>query len=510
MAFDRNRGGAAAVIGGGVNGLVAAAALARQGWPVTVLERAHAPGGMAAGAGGPVELAQFVRGPHAAALAELGLSRADLRLGPPLPTVALDPAGRHVAIAPGGLRFADGTPHPDAAAFAALADRLARFGRVLAPLLATAPPRLGGWRSRAGVAQLSRLGRLGLDLRRLGARDMREFLRIALSNAADVILDAVPDGPAAGALALDAVLGCRMGPRSPGTVVTLLYRTMQGPLHRPEGGMAALAARLAAAAEARGAELRCRAEVTGIEAEADRVAGLALADGGRVAATTVLSSLGALPTLRLAGPEHFDAETCRRVRKIRAEGVTARVEIPLGRRPELAGVEPSLQGARFVLAPSVDAVERAFDPVKYGAASRAPVIEFSLSAAAEAGKSAGQGASLSATVQYVPGGADRAEVARAVLAALAPVIPDLEPAGEPVVMTPADIERATGAPGGHWHHGEIALDQLLTLRPANGLAQYATGLPGLYLCGAGAHPGGDVTGLPGRNAALAALAEAPA
>jgi phytoene dehydrogenase-like protein len=85
-------------------------------------------------------------------------------------------------------------------------------------------------------------------------------------------------------------------------------------------------------------------------------------------------------------------------------------------------------------------------------------------------------------------------------------MPDLDPAGEPVVMTPADIERVTGAPGGHWHHGEIALDQLLTLRPVNGLAQYGTGLPGLFLCGAGAHPGGDVTGLPGRNGALAALA----
>jgi phytoene dehydrogenase-like protein len=152
-------------------------------------------------------------------------------------------------------------------------------------------------------------------------------------------------------------------------------------------------------------------------------------------------------------------------------------------------------------------VERAFDRVKYGLASEAPVIEATLSMAAGTGQAdTGQGASLSATVQYVPGGADRAEVARAVLAALAPIMPGLEPAGEPVVMTPADVERVTGAPGGHWHHGEIALDQLLTLRPANGLAHYGTGLPGLYLCGACAHPGGDVTGLPGRNAALAARA----
>jgi phytoene dehydrogenase-like protein len=499
MAFDRNGHRQAAVIGAGVNGLVAAAALARRGVAVTVLERAPVPGGMAVGAGAGAELAQFVRGPHAAALAELGLSVGGLGLGPALPTVALCPAGRHVVLAGGSLRFADGAGHPDAAAFAALHARLSRFARVLAPLLVTAPPRLGGWATRAGVAQLSRLAKLGVDLRRLGRDDMREFLRIALSNAADVILDAMPDGPAAGALALDAVLGCRMGPRAPGTVVTLLYRLTQGEPHRPEGGMAGLAARLAAAAEARGAEIRCRAAVAGIEAEADRVAGVRLEDGGRVPATTVLSSLGALATLRLAGAEHFDAETCRRVRDIRAEGVTARVDMPLARRPEIPGVDSALHGARFVLAPSVDAVERAFDPVKYGLASRAPVIEASLAGTQT-------GALLSASVQYVPGGADRAEVARAVLAALAPVMPGLEPAGEPAVMTAADIERLTGAPGGHWHHGEIALDQLMTLRPANGLARYATGLPGLFLCGAGAHPGGDVTGLPGRNAALAALA----
>lgn len=500
MALDRNRsGGSAVVIGAGINGLVAAAALARRGMAVTLLERAPVPGGMAVGAGGPVELAQFVRGPHAAALAELGLTRDDLRLGPALPTVALDPRGRHVVLGQDGLRFADGTPHPDAGAYVALTDRLARFARVLAPLLVAPPPRLGGWRTRAGVAQLSRLARIGVDLRRLGRRDMREFLRIALSNAADVILDALPDGPAAGTLALDAVLGCRMGPRSPGTVVSLLYRLMQGELHRPDDGMAGLAARFAAAAQARGVELRCRAEVAEVEVSDDHVAGVRLSDGSRIPAPIVLSSLGALPTLRLAGPEHFDAETCRRVRQIRAEGVTARVEVDLAGPAEIPGLDASLRNARLVLAPSVDAVERAFDPVKYGLASPAPAIEASLAAA-------GSGARLSAAVQYVPGGADRAEVARAVLSTLGPIIPSLEPAGAPTVFMPSDIERLTGAPGGHWHHGEISLDQLLTLRPANGIAHYATGLPGLFLCGAGAHPGGDITGLPGRNAALAAAA----
>src|SRR5690606_1419380 len=105
------------------------------------------------------------------------LTRDELRLGPPLPTLALDAGGRHVVIGPEGLRLAGGGAHPDAAAFAALHERLVRFAGVLAPLLVTAPPRLGGWASRAGVAQLSRLGRMGLDLRRLGKPEAREFLR---------------------------------------------------------------------------------------------------------------------------------------------------------------------------------------------------------------------------------------------------------------------------------------------------------------------------------------------
>ncbi len=287
-----------------------------------------------------------------------------------------------------------------------------------------------------------------------------------------------------------------MGPRSPGTVVTLLYRLMQGGIHRPEGGMAGLAQRLARAAEGQGVEIRYGAAVEAVEVEGDRVCGVRLADGGRVSAASILSSLGALPTLRLAGPAHFDAEACRRIRQIRSEGVTAHVSVDLGGMPE--GLDASLQGARLMLAPSVAAVERAFDPVKYGEPSRTPVVEASLAPA-------GQGARLSATVQWVPRECDRAALGRSVIEALAAALPGLKAEGEPTVLLPVDIERITGAPGGHWHHGEIALDQLLTLRPANGQAQYATALPGLFLCGAGAHPGGDVTGLPGRNAALAAL-----
>lgn len=497
----------AVVIGAGHNGLAAAATLARRGARVTVLEKAGHPGGMMAGNG--LEIAHLVRGLHPAALAAFGLEAAALGLGPALATVALDEQGRHVVIEGDEARLADGTPHADAAAYRALADELRRFARVLAPLAAAPPPRLGeSWLNRAGVAEMSTLARAGLELRRLGKRDMRAFLRIALSSIADVALDRLPDGPLAAALALDGVLGAKAGPRAPGTVLPALYRQLQGGTrHRPRGGMGLLAQRLAEAAEARGVTIHYGAAATGLAVEEDRVRGVLTATGETVPADLVLSSLGALPTVRLAGAEHFDAEPLRRVRQIRAEGTAARLDIQLSAPPRIPGLDDRHLSARLLIAPSVAAIERAFNPVKYARPSEAPVIE----ALVEPGETP----RVSALVQYVPhtpegGWSDtaRAALTRSVIAAIerhAPGFGGLVRGA--TLMTPADIESATGAPGGHWHHGEFSLDQMLTLRPVNGMARYRTGLPGLYLCGAGAHPGGDITGLPGRNAALAALAD---
>ena len=196
------------------------------------------------------------------------------------------------------------------------------------------------------------------------------------------------------------------------------------------------------------------------------------------------------------------------MRHIRAEGVTARLDLTLGEVPRIAGLDPRHLHGRLLLAPSVTAMEASFDPVKYGRLPEAPAIE----ALVEPG---GDGARLSALVQPVPnapagGWTDdvRKEAIRTVVSALDRALPGLADAVTDATLTvPPEIEAATAAPGGHWHHGELCVDQMLMLRPVNGMGHYRTGLPGLWLCGAGAHPGGDVTGLPGRNAALAALAE---
>lgn len=506
-ARDRGRM-TAVVIGAGHNGLTAAAALARRGARVTVLERAAAPGGMMVADG--IEIAQLVWNLHPASLAALGVDAAALGLGPPVPTVALDPDGRHVVIEGAQARLCDGTAHPEAAAYRALVERLRRFARVLAPLAAAPPPRLGeSWLNRAGVAELTGLARAGVGLRRLGKPEMREFLRSALSNVADLALDRLADGPLAASLAFDGVLGAKAGPRAPGTVLPLLYRHLNGAeRRRPRGGMALLAQRLAEAAERRGARIQYGTPAAGLVVEDDRVRGVRTEGGEVLPADLVLSSLGAGVTLALAGVEHFDAEPGRRVRQIRAEGTAARLDLALSGPPAIAGLEARHLAGRLLLAPSVEAIERAFNPVKYGRPSEAPVIEALV-------ETEGAGARVSCLVQYLPlapaGGwtdAARAALTASVVAAFerhAPGFSDLVRGS--ALVTPADIAALTGAPGGHWHHGELAPDQMLTLRPVNGMARYRTGLPGLYLCGAAAHPGGDITGLPGRNAALMALAD---
>ncbi|HUF55481.1 MAG TPA: NAD(P)/FAD-dependent oxidoreductase [Thermohalobaculum sp.] len=504
MALDQGSRIETVVIGAGHNGLVAAAALAGQGARVTVLEQADAPGGMMAAG-------HLIWNLHPAAMEALGTEAQALGLdGPALPTTALDPGGRHVVIEGDDARLAGGEPHPQAAVYRTLCERFRRFAGVLAPLTLGPPPRLGeGWLTGPGLAELRGLGRLGLDIRRLGRREMQEFLRVAYSNVADVLLAEMPDGPLAASLAFDGVLGARMGPRSPGTVLTLLYRHLGGSgRRRPEGGMATLARRMAEAAEARGASIRYGARASGLLIAGDRVLGVGVEGQESIPAHAVFSSLGAGPTLALAGVEHFDAEVCRRVRNLRAEGVTARLDLTLSDMPRIEGLDARHTQGRLLLAPSVAAMEASFDPVKYGRMPDAPAVE-ALVEPVEGG------ARLSALIQPVPnapggGWSDGARGAaiETVVALIDRALPGLADTVTGAALdTPSDIEARTAAPGGHWHHGEFAVDQMLMLRPVNGMGHYRTGLPGLWLCGAGAHPGGDVTGLPGRNAALAALAE---
>ena len=502
------------LIGGGHNGLAAAITLARKGRSVCVLERADRPGGMArssepaAGAHVP-EIAHLLYNLDARVARELGLGL--LLKSPPIPAVSLAPDGRHVVIAGDAARFADGTPHPDAPAFGELNARLRRFAGLLGRLSLKSPPRFdGGLASLATMGEMAALARLGLDLKRLGKHEMREFLRILLGNAHDLVLDEMADGPLAGAICADAVRGNHVGPRSPGTVFNLMYRLGSGGAVRlPEGGMGAVCGAFEQAARAAGAEIRTGCDVVRILVENDAAKGVALRDGTTIRAGAVLSSAGPLQTMTLAGIGHFDVEAVRRARNLRCKGTVAKLNLVLGAAPEITGLRGDLAAGRLLVAPSAVAVERAFNPVKYGELPAEPVIEAVIPTLTEPWLATNGRHILSANVQHIAhtprggwGDAARNRITATVLSQLERHMPGLKGLVEAAeLLTPADIEARFGAPGGHWHHAEMGIDQILTLRPANGLAHYRLAVHGLYLCGASAHPGGDVTGLPGRNSA---------
>ncbi len=507
------------VIGGGHNGLVCATYLARGGRRVLVLEAADRLGGAAV-------TREFAPGFRVSACAhllhlmpaalqrELALENHGLKLAASnLATVALATDAQHLNLAAG--REAS-LPAPDAQALREWRAVLARFARTLHPLLAQTPPRLGtdAWRD-----QLALLG-MGWRIRRLGRHDMRELLRIGGMCVHDLLNDRFSSPLLKGALALDAVLGTNYGPRSPGTVLSLLYRhaASQGAdaLALPQGGLGALAQALGNAASAAGVQVRTGAAVERILVREDRAAGVVLSSGEEIGAAAVVSSADPKSTfLKLLGAQHLDAGFVRRVTHVRSQGLTAKLHLALERLPQFPGLSPAELRSRLLVAPTSDYIERAYNHAKYREYSARPMLEVTIPSLTDPGLAPAGQHVMSIIVQYAPyavqGGwaAQRAPFTARILetlAAYAPELPGAVRASE--LLTPEDIEREFRISGGHWHHAELALDQLLMVRPVPGAAQYHTPVAGLFLCGAGAHPGGGVMGLAGRNAARTVLKEA--
>ncbi|MDB6085202.1 MAG: phytoene dehydrogenase, partial [Gammaproteobacteria bacterium] len=322
-----------------------------------------------------------------------------------------------------------------------------------------------------------------------------------------------------GALGFDAVLGTNFGPRSPGTVLTLLYRLAaefaggSGALSQPYGGLGALCDAVGKAAAAAGATIRTSSPVAHIRVEADRTVGVELESGERIAGATVISSADPKTTfLKLLGAGHLDTGFVRRVNHIRTRGLAAKLHLALDRAPTFTGVDSAAMGGRLLLAPSLQYLERAFNHAKYGEYSPAPSMEITLPTVNDPELAPPGKHVLSAIVQSAPYALkagwhnERQGFTDVCLNALEQVAPGLRSsvlASE--LLTPMDIEREFRIEGGHWHHGELAFDQFFMVRPVPGAAQHRTPMPGLFLCGAGCHPGGGVMGTAGRNAAQQVL-----
>jgi phytoene dehydrogenase-like protein len=267
---------------------------------------------------------------------------------------------------------------------------------------------------------------------------------------------------------------------------------------------------MAGAARAAGVELMTGAPVRRVVVRQDRVAGVALANGDEIACDLLLSSADPRRSfLEILGPNTFDTNFVRRARSWRDRGMSAKLHLALDRLPEGVAAAPT----RFVVADSINMLERGFDSAKYGELPEHPPMEILLPSLADPGAAPSGKQLLSAVVHYVPYRLGKGDWATArsgftdrLIAQLDARLAGLKSrvlAAE--LLTPPDIERETGASGGHWHHGEIALDQVWMLRPMPGLQQYRGPVAGLLLCGAASHPGGGVMGAAGANAAREGL-----
>jgi len=490
------------IIGGGHNGLTCAAYLAKEGNQVTVLEAAEQVGGAAitrefapgfkvsAGAHLLYMLDKNVRKELSLESAGLSFSQLDMK------TVALAEDGNHLHISGETLQGAMIT-NPDQVAFSEYKRFMTRFAGVIGGMHNRIPPRVGTKK----FSDLLTLAKTALNVRMLGKDDMREFLRIAGINIYDILQENFEHPLLKGALSLDGVLGTNLGPRSNNSMFTALHRLsgLQG-MAMPKGGMGAVSDALATTARKHGANIRTSSEVARIYMDGDRVAGVELQDGEKIEAATIISSADPKTTFfDLLGARNLEAGFARKINNIRMRGNAAKLHLALDGLPEFTGLD-------------IEYVERAFNNSKYGEHSVKPVAEITIpslhdDSLAPTGKHV-----LSAVIQYAPyhlkqgWNAEKAGFTELVIDILEQYAPTIRKhIVHQEMLTPVDIEREFRITGGHWHHGELAMDQFLMLRPVPGSAQYISPVDGLFLCGAGSHPGGGVMGSAGRNAANAVL-----
>ncbi len=510
------------IIGAGHNGLVCAVYLARSGHNVTILEASDQVGGAAVT--GEIcpgfrvsSCAHLFYGLHPDVWKDLRLEANGLEFSAThMPSISLSRDGRHLVIEHDAARTTEhllAFSELDATHYQQFEHHVEKFADLLRRVYANSPPRLKdrGWHERFELLAL------GLRIRRLGKSDMRELLRIAGMNIADWLRENFNTPLLQGALAFDATLGTRYGPQAPNTVLTYLHRRAHiwNELSHPIGGMGTLSDTLATMAMQLGVDIRTQARVTRIVVENDRAAGVELETGEIVAANAVISNADPKRTfLSLLGNEHLDTGFLRRVRNIPMIGNAAKVNIALDDLPQFTGLDVQRLSARLLIAPSIEAVETAHNHSKYGEFSREPVMEITIPSIHDQSLAPEGKHVLSAIVQYAPhsltGGWDNArdQFTKTVIDTLTAYAPDIqEKIIDTQLLNPADLETQFKMTGGHWHHGEMGLERFMMLRPIPCFAQYTTPIPGLFLCGAGCHPGGGVMGAAGMNAARALMRE---
>jgi phytoene dehydrogenase-like protein len=516
------------VIGGGHNGLTAAAYLARAGRRVLVLERRHSLGGAAV-------TEEVVPGFHFSVcsyvvsllrpeiIRELDLPRHGLEILPLDGTFTPMPTGDYLWRTNDHARTRrEIARHSrlDAEAYDEYGRAMIAMGRFVKPILGMLPPDPTSLDPRG----LKRLHFLFRRFQQLPRQDQYNQIQLMTMSAADFLDQWFETGVLKATMAASGIIGTFLGVRSPGTAYVLLHHYMgeiDGAFRSwglARGGTGAISNAIAGAARAAGVEIRAATEVARIRVRNNRADGVVLENGDEIEAKLVASSVDPrLTFLRFLDRRDLPADFVEDIERYKFRGSSAKVNLALDALPDfscLPGAGPHLRGA-ISISPSLDYMERAYDEAKYGRFSSRPYMDIVIPSLTDPAVAPPGKHVMSCFVQYAPyhlaestWDEQRESFGDTVIDTLAEYAPNIRNIiRHRQVVTPLDLEREWGLSEGNIFQGELTLEQLFFLRPAPGWAQYRTPVDNLYMCGSATHPGGGIMGAPGRNAAMKMLGD---
>jgi phytoene dehydrogenase-like protein len=510
------------VIGGGHNGLVTAFYLARAGYKPLVLERRNQVGGAAI-------TEEFHPGFRASVLAhsagplrpevvrDMQLEKHGLKLiTPAVDVTALSPDGQALILyrdIERAVQEIAKVSQSDAAKYREFHDALEKTSRIISKVLTLTPPEI----SRPSKGDLFGLLQLGRSIRGSGKKNTYDLLRWAPMAIADLVSEFFECDLLRATIAARGIFGTFLGPWSAGTALVLLLRAAAdtnpaGGNCFAGGGMGAVTQPMAKAAQQAGAEIRTGAEVAEIKIKDGSAQGVVLANGEEIQARAVISNADPKRTfLKLMDPVLLSPTFIKRLQNYRMNGTVAKINLALSGLPSFSGLDGTSDGltGRIHIGPGIDYLEHAFDESKYGNFSRAPYLEIAIPSLTDVSLAPPGQHVMSVYMQYAPYKLKRtnwreqsAALGETVIKTIAQYAPNLP--GKILhsqVITPLDLEETYGLTGGQIFHGELALDQIFTMRPMLDWARYRTPIENLYLCGSGTHPGTGLTGASGANAA---------